>query len=44
MKAIGNIGFLLLVIGCCAMGSDSIIPALMVFAGLAMLSCVARKE
>lgn len=39
-----GIGFILLMVGGCAIGSASVIPAVMVITGLAILAISARKE
>jgi len=39
-----GIGFVLLMVGGCAIGSASVIPAVMVITGLAILAISARKE
>lgn len=39
-----GIGFILLMVGGCAIGSTSVIPAVMVITGLAILAISARKE
>lgn len=44
MRTIGNIGFILLLVGGCSLGSDSIIPPIVAIIGLFMLLFVALKE
>jgi hypothetical protein len=39
-----GIGFILLMVGGCTIGSASVIPAVMVITGLAILAISARKE
>lgn len=44
MKKHDGIGFVLLMVGGCAIGSATVIPAVMVITGLAILAISARKE